>query len=397
VSCHPGTRREALSVLSAWTSDSANAASSILWLKGPTGVGKSAILGTLMQRLHAAGRPGAGFVFCRQQSPQQNVNALFCTLAYQLAINTPHIRASISRAVKLNPGIVGETMDVQLQELILRPYRDGILSHPLVLVIDGLDKFTYDVQREILTLLGNAARTQSLPLRIFIASTLQHPIAGILADSCFHGLWRSFDVERSLEDVRLYLWAELARIQGNLGFSTHVLDALVEASAGCFLYASTLIRFLADADFPPMKRLAAIESFPFRNANSSLDRLYTQILAAVPLSMRVSLLAFLHILTTKEFAGLPVYHLEQLLRITPRRFRRILRHLRSVLNVPPSANGSVTVHHISFLDFLIDPARSDAFCVSGAERSMHLVCCILESLTYTHQNPRVNCVGHISW
>jgi hypothetical protein len=288
-------------------------------------------------------------------------------------------------------------MEVQLQELILRPCRDGILSHPLVLVIDGLDKFTYDVQREILTLLGNAARTQSLPLRILIASTLQYPIAEILADSCFHGLWRSFDVERSLEDVRLYLWAELARTQGSLGFSTHVLDALVEASAGCFIYASTLIRFLADADFLPMKRLAAIESFPFRNAKSSLDRLYTQILAAVPLSMRVSLLAFLHILTTKDFAGLPVYHLEQLLRITPRRFRRILRHLRSVLNVPPSANGSVTVHHISFLNFLIDPARSDAFCVSGAERSMHLVCCILESLTYTHQNPRANCVGHISW
>ncbi|KAF8178202.1 hypothetical protein K438DRAFT_1281481 [Mycena galopus ATCC 62051] len=401
LSCHPGTRREVLDILYAWASDIASTTGSILWLQGPAGVGKSSILGTLAQRLHATGRLGARFVFRRQHSPRKNAHAFFCTLAYQLAINIPHLRTPISRAVVMNSGIVGESMDVQFQELILRPCRDEMLSHPLILIVDGLDEFAHDAQREILTLLSNAAQTRPSPFRILVASRLNQHTAKIFAEPYFNDLCQSFNVQPSLEDVRLYLWIELARITDNFAapvswLSPQVLEALVEASSGCFLYASTLIRFLVDVDFSPTKRLAAIESYPLDRLNSSLDQLYTQILAAVPMTLRLSLLAFLHILTTKDFTVLPLYRIEQLLRMTPGRLRRILRHLRSVLNVLPSKTG-IAAHHVTFLDFLADPARSGAFCVSGAERSMYLASCILESLAYAHQDPRVNRVGHISW
>ncbi|KAJ7248175.1 hypothetical protein B0H12DRAFT_729147 [Mycena haematopus] len=395
LSCHPGTRREILDILYAWVSEPT---SSLLWLHGPAGVGKSAILGTLTHRLGATGRLGASFVFRRQHSPQKNADAFWCTLAYQLAINIPHLRTAISRAVMMNSGIVGDTMDVQLEELILRPCRDVILSHPLVLVIDGLDEFACEVQREILTLLKDAIQTQPFPLRVLAASRLDHRISQMLAEPSFNGFCRSFKVERSPEDVRLYLWIELARVHATSPvpwFSTRVLDTLVEASSGCFLYASTLVRFLGDENFSPTKRLAVIETFPFSHLKSPLDKLYTQILTAVPLALRASLLAFLHILTTKDFTGLPLHHMEQLLRIAPRGLRRILKHLHSVLNVPQSESG-ITVHDVSFLDFLANPARSGVFCVSGAERSKYLACCILESWAYAHQNPRVNRVGHIS-
>ncbi|KAF7366364.1 AAA-16 domain-containing protein [Mycena sanguinolenta] len=398
LSCHPGTRVQALEILTAWAAEITSAAGSILWLKGPAGVGKSAILGTLTHRLRAVGRLGASFIFRRQHSPQENADALFCTLAYQLAINIPHLRTAISRAVTTNPGIVGDTMEAQLQKLILRPCRDVMLPHPLILVIDGLDEFTYEAQREILTLLRDAAQAQPSSFRVIVASRLEHHIGTILAEPSFGGLCRSFDVERSATDIQLYLWTELARVRtGPISWlSPQVLDALVEASSGCFLYASTLVKFLVDQNFSPTKRLESIQSFPFSHLEPSLDKLYAHILAAVPLTLRESLLAFLHVLTTEDFSGLPLYHIGQLLRVPTRRLRRIIGYLDSVLHVPASESG-ITMYHASFMEFLADPARSGAFCVSGEEQSKYLACCILESLAYAHQNPRVNRVGSISW
>ncbi|KAJ6562496.1 hypothetical protein B0H19DRAFT_1288372 [Mycena capillaripes] len=400
--CHPETRRDTLEILYRWVAETSGTGG-ILCLQGPEGVGKSAILRTLAQRLHAAGQLGATFVFRRQHSPGKNASIFFCIIAYQLAINIPHLRASISRTVRKNPGIFGAAMNVQFQELIIQPCREAMLSYPLILIIDGLDEFTYDVQREILCLLGSAVQNQPSPLRILFASRQERQSAEILAEPCFSGIWRSFNVERSLKDVRSYLRFELTRIQ-DVSFelarrvpwlSIQVLDTFVEASSGCFLYASTLIRFLDDARFS--QRLAAVESLPPGHLNSSLDKLYTQILATIPTSSHKSLLALLHILATNSFAKLPVFHIEQLLHVKTGRLRRLLRHLRSVLNIPASDDGEISVHHASFLEFLIDPARSGAFCVSGAQHAIDLVRCILKALAYAHQNPHVNRVGHIAW
>ncbi|KAJ7920680.1 hypothetical protein B0H13DRAFT_179599 [Mycena leptocephala] len=303
------TRREALEILYGWASEPSSATGSILWLHGPAGVGKSAILRTLTQRLHAAGRLGASFVFRRQHSPQKNADALFCIIAYQLAINIPHLRTSISRVVRKNPGIVGETMAIQLQELILQPCREVVLLSPLILVVDGLDEFAHNAQRDILFLLASAVQSR-LPLRILVGSRREQYIAEILAEPSLSGLWRSFNVERSFEDVRSYLWVELTRIQ-DCSFdsapwlSTQVLDAFVAASSGCFLYASTLIKFLGDADFSPTKRLAAVERFSLSHINYSADELYTQILTTVSTCSRHLYSQFSTSLLQQP---LPIYH-----------------------------------------------------------------------------------------
>ncbi|KAJ7481796.1 hypothetical protein FB451DRAFT_1364900 [Mycena latifolia] len=382
-SCHPGTRREALDILYEWAAE---------LTPGAHGCRKSAILQTLTQRLHAAGRLGGSFVFCRKHETPGNAKAIFCAIAYQLAMNIPRLRAPISQVVRKNPAIFGESLSTQLEGLILAPCR------------------ALEAQQEILSLLGNAVQSRSSQLRILVSSRSGDSVARILGEPCFSGVCGSFYVQRSLEDVRTYLCAEFSRIQQNCfessvaggecvpWLSSQGFNHLVETSSGCFLYASTLIKFLGDPEFHPLARLAAVvETIPLNLLNCSLDRLYTQILATVPTGSRAALLAVLHILTTEKFADLPLRYMEQLLHMKAGRLRRILRHLRSVLNVPDSDSGGITAHHTSFLDFLADPARSGSFCVSGLRHSMYLVRCILKSLAYAHEKPRVNRVGHIAW
>ncbi|KAJ7165104.1 hypothetical protein C8R46DRAFT_1098186 [Mycena filopes] len=388
--CHPETRKESLKILYEWASETSTGSGGLFWLQGPAGVGKSAILRTLVQQI---GHLGAAFFFDRQSSPERNATTLFCALAYQLASNIPSLRAPISSAVRKNTSIVRDTMDIQLQELILEPCRRVILLHPLVLVIDGIDEFKSDEQRDILRLLGNAVQNLPSRLRIIIATRQLELLPGS---------WCSLHVEASFKDVRSYLWVELARIQEfnfttTQWFSPHVLDFLVDASAGSFLYASTLIKFLGDADFAIAKRLSAVQNFPLVHLNSSVDKLYVQILMTVPMASRQSLLAILHVLTTEAFADLPLYHLEQLLRTKPGRLRRILRRLRAVLNIPTSDGGHITVLDSSFIDFLVDPVRSGPFCVVGIQHSVRLVRRMLKSLAYEHQDPHINRAGHIAW
>ncbi|KAK7042222.1 AAA-16 domain-containing protein [Favolaschia claudopus] len=389
--CLPGTRRKVLDVLLAWASEAVDTTYSVVCLTGPSGVGKSAILGSFTQQLHGAGELLAGFAFRPQWSPKENANALFCSLAYRLALHTPQLRESISRAVKMSPGIVGRSMEEQLQDLIIRPYLDLMRPRPLTLVIDGFDGFEDDVQRNILNLLENAARTQSLNLRVLLTSRSEE----IFWDSSVPLV----KVERSLHDVQFYLWSELCGPQSTTTefvVSPPIMNTLVEASSGCFLYACTLVKFLTDRDFAPAKRFAAMTSLPVDHLNSPLDKLYTQILSAVPSILRSSLLSLLHVLCTEQFARLPIYYLAQLLQVKRVHIRCIARHLRSVLSVS-SKNEIITPDRSSFLEFLADPSRSGPLCVASPDHSMNLARCILKSLAYTHQSPHANRVGHVAW
>ncbi|KAJ7887762.1 hypothetical protein B0H13DRAFT_1627384, partial [Mycena leptocephala] len=60
--CHPETRMEMLEEIYSWATD-VDSARSIMWLHGPAGAGKSAIMQTLCQQLQDAGQLGGSFFF----------------------------------------------------------------------------------------------------------------------------------------------------------------------------------------------------------------------------------------------------------------------------------------------------------------------------------------------
>ncbi|KAJ6491008.1 hypothetical protein C8R45DRAFT_787670, partial [Mycena sanguinolenta] len=86
--CHPETRTEMLNDLRTWVLDR-DAESNVLWLYGPAGAGKSAIMQTLARQLQNAGRLGGCFFFKRGDATRGNGKTLFATIAYQLALSVP--------------------------------------------------------------------------------------------------------------------------------------------------------------------------------------------------------------------------------------------------------------------------------------------------------------------
>ncbi|KAJ7057236.1 hypothetical protein C8F01DRAFT_347170 [Mycena amicta] len=389
--CLPGTRTEMVRNLYDWATNAAPSRISCVY--GPMGVGKSTILRTVESLLYDTGKLGASFVFRRDGHRNET---LVCTLAHQLTRNVPSVRPIISRVVRKYPAVLEEDMATQFRKLILEPCRKAAVPS-LILIIDGLDDCEAGLLRETLSLLEDAVQKDNSPLRAILASRLSLDIFQSVSVA-------SLSVARSFDDVRAYLSFECSKIRHGASpwMTAKALPIAVRVSCGCFLTARTLIKFLGDPEFCPTQRInqlsrvaaAPPQAFP----HNPLDSLFFMILSSSSTSDRGSLMMFLRIITTPQLSRLSMSHIEQLLGLKPGRLRtRLLPQLQALLaQLPDTDAGRVEVFHPSFVDFLLDPARSEDFCVATASCDVALVGCVLRALAY-NRDPRANAQGHVGW
>ncbi|KAJ7616037.1 hypothetical protein FB45DRAFT_1064193 [Roridomyces roridus] len=342
--CHHQTRIEMLDDLFRWAEDVADDCTSVLWLHGPAGAGKSAIMQAIALRLQEAGLLGGSFFFQRGHPTRGNARVLFATLAYQLALQVQDLKPLIAGAVEKDPSLVGSSLAAQLKGLIVSPCLSAAKSAPgRVLLIDGLDECDgTPVQREVLRLVK---------------------------------------VEQAFADVEVYLSQEFSRIHEEHREtmvdipapwpSFSALNELVTKSSGYFIYAATVIKFIDDRDFRPTDQLDIVldtsldcDPSPFE----PLDKLYLCILSQVPARSRPGLLSILSVMLKTRWR-LPIRHVEQLLELGPGDVRLALRRLGSLLHLGDtrSADWIVTPIHASFGDFLSSRERSGAFYVGGED------------------------------
>ncbi|KAJ7926190.1 hypothetical protein B0H13DRAFT_1705464 [Mycena leptocephala] len=411
--CHPQTRLEMLTDLWEWSS-SDDLSSSVLWLYGPAGAGKSAIAQSFCQRLEAGGVLGASFFFKRGNLSRGNAKRLFPTIAYQLALVLPEFKRAISQIIEENPSVIERSLSTQLQRLIVDPCRRLDPMRTVTIVIDGLDECEgQSIQQEVLLAIGSAIHEGPLPFRFFIASRSEDPIHDIFTGP-LNDIHRPLNIHQSFLDVHNYLLVEFARIHREhceTMFTVpspwpppEILDQLVHKSSGYFIYASTVISYIDDKNFRPTDRLKAVlgggtqmES-EFGSPFASLDQLYTQILSDVPRPRQLRILTFL---STQQHHLLEIFKIEQLIDLQPGDVRLTLRGLKSLINTPSrdDVRRRITVHHASFLDFLHDPTRSGAFYVDSPEQRAELVRQFLKAFTYTYADASENRTGrdHVAW
>ena len=154
-----------------------NPRSSVFLIQGRTRVDQTAFMQTIAEQLQAENRrPYACFFFNRDVVGCDNMDQLFSTLAYQLAINIPSMREHIEQAMVEDPALPMRSAATQLQKLIIIPFKllPPLRSSPsLILIIDGVDECEGKGSRDaFLALISQVLEDSGVTIQ-FIVSGLQ--------------------------------------------------------------------------------------------------------------------------------------------------------------------------------------------------------------------------------
>ena len=413
--CHPGTREKATEDIVRWIKEP-NPSSTVLWVNGRAGVGKSA----LMQKIAELGLEYfGGCFFFRRGAPGCNVkDHLFSTLAYQLAMNVDGMLEAVDRAMMQDFSLPKMCAAVQLKRLIIEPIRLlPIPVRPTIIIIDGLDECDgLDSQRNILTLVRQVTLDPNIDIRFIIASRPEHQICDmfnkepLFSSTCRlvldEGYDTAADIERYLrekfEDIHSRNRDIMPDIRSPWPLADHI-RALVWRASGQFIYAATVIKFVdSNTGFrtPEEKLNIILKPGPMQpSAFSELDRLYTQILSLYPDSE--VLVHTLGVILVLENVSIDTYHGERvhspatiaaITGLGEAKLHLVLRALQSITEIltepvfddadDNEPNGSniqwVKLSHRSFYDFLTDMARSGPYFIDKSLVGGQVFCRILE-------------------
>ncbi|KAM6499610.1 hypothetical protein JOM56_005118 [Amanita muscaria] len=372
--CHPGTRENVLSRIQYWINNP-NATDRIFWLYGPAGAGKSAIAQTIAHGYHQ-GEVAATFFFFRSDTGRNDGNRLFPTIAWQLAFSIPATKDFIVRALDKTPHLQTKGVETQFEQLVAHLFErtNNITSqmpHPApVVIIDGVDECSSEqVQRRVLTVIGNAVKDCRVPLRFLISSRPEALIEETFDQ--FQGFTLRIDLatlDDSNRDVEKYLIDKFSDIAKKQDLATtwpgqEIIEEIVFKSSGNFILASTLIRFIGDEDYSAVSQLDIVRKLKPHGTMSPfalLDELYLEILKQQRDQefLKTFLALFVGRTSIKEFT----LHKDDamLMNVSVKELHIKLRRMRSLLKFKPF----IDVYHKSFLDFLQDSSRSGQYHLS---------------------------------
>jgi hypothetical protein len=424
-SCFPGTREQFIHDITHWGGSSDETTARIYWMRGPAGVGKSAIAQTCAEKVKDAGLLGAAFFF--SINGRDDSRWFFNTLAYQLSTELADYRSILNTKISNDRSLVTKRLSSQFNYLIVEPLRqlekDGKGVGRRAIFVDGLDECrSKDAQCEIIDIIAASIHSKSTPFRWVIFSRPEPHIEATFNKAGISPLCHRVLLPISREadrEIELYLRGEFENILRRRNLlsmtsswpSNDQIQKLVDASAGLYAYAATVLRFI---EHHPSLRLEntlrdilSLISYPSTPKSdlspfAQLDVLYRSILGRVPRDALPPVQLLLAYMTLWNFeAGFEwfVALLCNGLGFSESEFRGIFHHLPAVLELQDSpgplvldkgidqalscfeqvnpsglrlrfnrplgrVNGVVRFHHKSFFDFLTDPSRSMNFCIA---------------------------------
>lgn len=378
--CLLNTRVELLEQISKWVDDPSGKA--IFWLNGMAGTGKSTISRTLARSQGMVGRLGASFFFKRGEPDRGNLSKLMTTIARQLVERVPSLAPVIKEVLEADPALPRSAVQEQFTKLILEPLSRISRTVPIIVIIDALDECDND--KDIRLLINLLSRTQSLQLyrvRVFVTSWPELPIRLGFNDvkNAYQDLILHEIPPRIIEhDISAFLEHGLRAIRDD--YNALVSDAwrlspdwpeqsdtkaLVDMAIPLFIFAATACRFISERRCgDPDTQLKKILKYRGTGANAALDATYMPVLdqqiVGLPLQEEADIIQqFQHIIGTIIILKSPlsILALSQLVKVPQGIIMRRLDQLHSVLSIPPLLKSPVRLLHLSFRDFLVDPAN----------------------------------------
>ena len=385
--CTPGTRVRILDDIITWAKNTSPGSANVYWLFGQAGSGKSTIAYSVARRFEFAGDPNdtmilGGNFFCSQQFEETRLSkCIIRTVVHNLALKC---RAFADQLSDVDFKTVNQDVRAQLEDLLIapwqaskpdwRPYPFNPPPHYLI-VIDALDEIDGTGGSEFLQVLlevidKNETRLQGL--KFFVTSrrgpNLARHVYSLKSNQLYH--LEEVRPEEAQDDIRIYLTAELPHLAGS-----KEIENLVPLTAGSFIYAATIVRYLAK--YEPSKQksfltrlLASSNSSNLRSLSTGtpftlLDTLYSQILGKafsnfspkekgwevrrsilhtfLCTAERTSTSVAADLLFTSDYTDVA---------------EKLFSDLHAVLYYK---HGRVLTYHKSFLDFILNQDRSGKF------------------------------------
>ncbi|KAJ7627329.1 hypothetical protein FB45DRAFT_1060062 [Roridomyces roridus] len=363
--CLPGTRGAILDDIRQWASIPSADSSSLFWLSGVAGSGKSTIATTVAESFRGLERLGAFLFFDRNHQVQSHPDGVIRTLAYWLAQINPHIAGAISAAIQRDPAIVNAPIRTQFQLLLLEPLQsvESRIEGPIIVILDALDECGDPASRAGL-LFVVSTELPRLPknFRFFITSRAEKDIS----DHLQHTSTRmQLHVSSATPDITRFITHQMESIRTRESDElsptwpgAQNMERLVELSGGLFIWASTATAFIAEYD--PDARLQTILTHHFV-PGAKLDGLYSVALrSSGPWESDAQFAADARaVLACVVLGKVPMSDQTMDAIISPGRrcAARVLKHLRCVVQWSGSGSEARTIH-LSFADYLTDSIRS---------------------------------------
>ncbi|EKM77454.1 hypothetical protein AGABI1DRAFT_107996 [Agaricus bisporus var. burnettii JB137-S8] len=404
--CHPDTRIKLIARITAWF-EGQTSLESLLWITGPAGVGKSAVVQTFAEYLAKFQLLGAS-VFISRPNKRDNPHGIFITIAYHLATRIEAYRHYIIERLSLDPELLSGDMQAQFIVFILEPFvgkKIGTGGKRWGILLDGLDELQgTDAQCEIIQIISTfVLEHPDAPLVWIIASRPESHISNTFDnDQVRRSYWSEhipIDSTEASEDVEHFLRSafEVTRkkfrhsVQSDWPSDTDFLK-LTAAASGLFIYAQVVMEFVRDSGHAdPVSQFELLLSVIDRsnavptteNPFIHLDALYQEILSSIPSTLWR---------TTRQLLCFSIYYgridigsfvlfelLPNLLTlrgmsiffgVTQNVVYASLDKCRSILKIPDwkvAHKDRLTFLHASFSDYLKDSKRSGAFHVGNKE------------------------------
>jgi hypothetical protein len=381
----------------------------MMWLSGPAGAGKSAIMQTIAERCQTRGVMAVNFFFKSDHS-RSSVQPLVATLLHQILQIYSPVQTAIATVLSQNPLICRASVQDQFTQLFRGPFdaveESSSSKQPIVLIFDGLDECdsqTKHSQRHILQALDSLLVESAFPFLVLVASRTEPQMTTAFnqTSSVVESVFLD-DRYRPQDDIHRFVTAEfntikashhLANILDSDWPSVEDIASIVEKSSSQIIYAATVMRYLMYSSQSPALGLAKVHGIVPATKKSpfaQLDAIYTSILSEVDdqeavkdllsatlldqrlgslvteFNMNFAALILLpsltnmtyHALTTGISIQRSLRHYNQ--RYTTEVLRSCFSDLSALVRVVDNGRGA-ELYHASFSDYLKDQARSGEY------------------------------------
>lgn len=248
--------------------------SSMLWLRGRPGAGKSVVAGSVVNDVRGRGMDCCFFFFQGSDKTKSSPNTFLRSMAWQMAMLHPEV---LSKIMEQMPEWKDRSVDVVDPQPVWRKlYLSGILkarlSRPQFWVVDAMDECKNSVE-----VMGFISRIQEQwPVSVLITSR-DHVEAHVSkANPRMDISSHAISDEDSRDDIKLLLKSNLEFLpcpaSERWPTPEAMADQIIKNSGGCFLWASLICSELREVT-SEKEIEEVLQSIP-----SDMDALYTMIL-----------------------------------------------------------------------------------------------------------------------